>query len=135
MVIRFPQSALASFGHQTTAELVRLITHRLTGFLPHTALVLLTAPSQMRETMHYLDKETSKEEKRVLLEQSTAVLGSAMQGLASDAGCTWIWLIVDVIRADRRWDGNVREIWLEETTAEMALEVSRRLCWIWPGSA
>jgi hypothetical protein len=110
------------------------VTHRLTGFLPHTALVLLTSPSQVHATQSYLDTDTSKdensvdmakEEKRIMLEQSTAVLGSATQGLAVDAGFTWIWLMVDLIRMDRRWYGNVRDIWLKETVAEMVIEVSR----------
>jgi hypothetical protein len=33
--------------------------------------------------------------------------------------------MVDTIRMDRQWYGNVRDIWLEEETAEMVIEVSR----------
>jgi hypothetical protein len=136
------QTALAAFGYRTTLQLVQLVTHRLTGFLPHTALILLTSPSQVQVTARYLNADTSrhpnctdqeeeeirikalKEQKRIMLDQSTAALGSATQGLAVDAGCTWIWLMVDTIRMDRQWYGNVRDIWLEEETAEMVIEVS-----------
>jgi hypothetical protein len=133
---------LAAFGYRTTAQLVQLITHRLTGFLPHTALVLLTSPSQVPITQGHLDTFTQrlencagkaaeeeriqalKEQKRIMLDQSIAVLGSATQGLAVDAGCTWIWLMIDVIRMDRQYYGSIRDIWLEEGTAEIVIEVS-----------
>lgn len=119
------QDDLAAFATQGNDLLSSMILQP-SGIMPHAALILLTttlvpivelptvSPSPIDHLM--LLPATANLSTSEILDQSMPVLGSALNGLAVEAGVAWVWTLVK-----RMCD---KGEYMDDMTVEMLIEVS-----------